>query len=271
MALEQSFGCALNERGGVPLLQWASWLRDNVPHGISTRLGGVSRPPYQWLNVGDTVGDAPGAVRANRLKLAAALGDMRRPIVFARQVHGSGVCVVSGAPLPGEEPVEADALVSDCEDVYLGVTVADCVPVLLYDPVRRVVAAVHAGWRGLDAGVLTAAVAKMTEAFGSEPRRVEAAIGPHIGVCCYEIGDELVGKFGSVVRAIRTDSSGRRFLSLARVAQHQLRDAGLEPANVNLSAPCTSCFVESYYSYRAEGGRTGRFAAVIGLEALADG
>lgn len=270
MALEQSFGCALNERGGVPLLQWAAWLRDNVPHGISTRLGGVSRPPYQWLNIGDAVGDAPAAVRANRLKLAAALGNMRRPMVFARQVHGAGVHVVSDLPSPGEEPVEADALVSNRQDVYLGVTVADCVPVLLYDPVRRAVAAVHAGWRGLDAGVLAATVARMADSFGSEPRDVEAAIGPHIGVCCYEVGEDLANRFATVVRAVRTDTSGRQYLSLARVAQHQLQGAGLQPDNVNLSAPCTSCFVESYYSHRAEGGRTGRFAAVIGLEAAAD-
>jgi YfiH family protein len=266
MALETSFGCEISERGGVPLLQWPAWLREGAPHGITTRHGGVSREPYASLNLGDHVGDVPGAVAANRAKLGAALGDMRRPRVFVRQVHGGDVRVVTQPPAPGEEPPEADALFTDRTDVFLALCFADCMPVLFFDPVQRAVGVAHAGWRGLQGGILENTVRAMTEAFGTDPKTLQAAIGPHIGVCCYEVGDDVAKHFEDVPRAVRTDEQGRKFLNLTRVARRQLDGAGLNPEHVNISAPCTSCFVDAYFSHRAEGGRTGRFAAIIGLE-----
>jgi YfiH family protein len=267
MALEASFGCEITERGGVPLLQWAAWLREGVSHGITTRHGGVSRAPYASLNLGDHVGDVAGAVAANRAKLGAALGDMRRPRVFARQVHGAQVHVVDALPAPGDEPPEADALVTNRTDVFLALCFADCMPVLFYDRARRAVGVAHAGWRGLQAGVLENTVRKLTEAYGVSPATLEVAIGPHIGVCCYEIGPEVASRFSETTRAVRTDAQGRTFLNLTRVARARLDRAGVPLANVSISAPCTSCFVDAYFSHRAEG-TTGRIAAAIGLEPL---
>ncbi len=267
MALEVSFGCSIRERGGVPLLQWDAWLRDGVPHAITTRHGGVSRAPYASLNLGDHVGDAPGAVMANRAKLRAALGDMRRPLAVARQVHGGRVEVVRDKPAPNTEPPEADALVTDRADIYLALFFADCVPVLFYNPKRRAVGVAHGGWRGLAAGVLANTVETMRAAYDVDPATLEAAIGPHIGVCCYEVSPDVAERFADVPRAIRTDEEGRSFLNLARVARMRLDQAGLLIENVSISAPCTSCFVDAYFSHRVEN-PTGRIAAAIGLEPL---
>ena len=264
MALELSFGCAVQEKAGTSLLQWAAWLREGVPHGITTRDGGVSRAPYASLNLGDNVGDAPGAVVANRAKLGAALGDMRRARVFPRQVHGAGVFVVRDLPTPGDPPPEADALITNRMDVFIAVTVADCVPVLFLDPIRRAVGVAHGGWRGLEAGVLRNTVEAMRREYGTEPATLQAAIGPHIGVCCYEVGEDVAARFAGIPRALREDKEGRRYLNLGRVARAELSAAGLDPEYVSISAPCTSCFVDAYFSHRAEG-ITGRFAAIVGL------
>lgn len=264
MALELSFGCAVQEKAGISLLQWASWLREGVPHGVTTRDGGLSRTPYSSLNLGDTVGDVPGAVVANRAKLGAALGDMRRPRVFARQVHGADVFIVRDLPRTGDSPPEADSLVTNRTDVFIGVTIADCVPVLFFDPIRRAVGVAHAGWRGLEAGVLRNTVEAMAREFRSEAPTLQAAIGPHIGVCCYEVGEDVAARFAEIPRAVRVDKDGRRYLDLGRVARAQLTAAGLNPEYVSTSAPCTSCFVDAYFSHRAEG-VTGRFAAIVGL------
>lgn len=266
MALEASFGCEINERGGVALMQWRAWLREGIPHGITTRQGGVSKEPYHSLNLGDHVGDLSGAVAANRAKLGAALGDMRRHRVFARQVHGGKVHQVTDLPSPDEAPPEADALITDRSDVFLALCFADCMPVLFFDPIHRAVGVAHGGWRGLEAGILRNTVHAMAEAFGTNPATLQAAIGPHIGVCCYAVGPEVTEPFRDVPRAIRVDEEGRTFLNLLRVARHGLDGAGLNPEYVNISAPCTSCFVETYFSHRAESGQTGRFAAMIGLE-----
>lgn len=264
MSLELSFGCSVQERAGLSLLQWASWLRDAVPHGITTREGGVSRGPYASLNLGDNVGDAAGAVIANRAKLGAALGDMRRPRIFPRQVHGAEVYVVKELPRQGDPPPEADALITNRLDVFIGVTVADCVPVLFYDPIRRAVGAAHAGWRGLEAGVLRNTVEVMAREYGTSASTLQAAIGPHIGVCCFEVSEDVSARFEGVLKAVRRDKEGRLFVDLGRVARARLSEAGLNPDYISTSAPCTSCFVDAYYSHRAEGS-TGRFAAVVGL------
>jgi YfiH family protein len=269
LSLELSFGCSVQERAGISLLQWASWLREAVPHGITTREGGVSRGAYASLNLGDNVGDVPGAVIANRAKLGAALGDMRRPRVFPRQVHGTDVHVVKDLPRPGDPPPEADALITNRMDVFIGVTVADCVPVLFYDPIRRAVGAAHAGWRGLEAGVLRNTVEAMQREYGIVAATLQAAIGPHIGVCCYEVSEDVAGRFEGILKAVRHDKEGRLYVDLGRVARAQLSEAGLNPDYVSTSAPCTSCFVDAYYSHRAEG-TTGRFAAIVGLAEMVD-
>lgn len=164
-----------------------------VRHGFFGRPGGVSEGPYAALNVGLRSGDRPERVLENRRRAAAALGAPLERLCVARQVHGRH-CLTLDAPLEPTAPPEADALVTTRPDLVLGVTSADCAPVLLADPAAGVVGAAHAGWRGALAGVLEAVVAAMVAA-GADPARVTAVVGPCIGRRSYEVGPELRARF----------------------------------------------------------------------------
>ena len=161
-------------------------------HAFSTRLGGVSAGIYASLNLGSTRGDDPDCVRENYRRFFAAIGadaDMTQ-VAMSNQVHGDVVRPVTSADrkrdLYDPEGYEADGLVTDLPGVSLVIFGADCLPILLYDPVRRVVAAVHAGWRGTAIGIVTRAVEKMRDVYGSAPADILAAIGPGISKCCFE-------------------------------------------------------------------------------------
>lgn len=259
MALDTSFGCAINQRAGIPLLQWAAWLRAGILHGITTREGGVSQPPWDTLNLSADVGDDPAAVRINRIKLAAALGDMKRPVVFANQVHGARVARIDAPP---GASFEADGLITDKRDLFIAVLVADCVPILFLDAAKLVVGVAHAGWRGLAEDVPGTVVRAMRDEYGSIPSDIQAAVGPHIGPCCYTVGPEVADIFRDIPRAVKEDDPLR--LDLGRIAKRRLADAGLLPENVQISSPCTACFSDAYFSHRNQN-PTGRFAAVIGI------
>lgn len=222
-------------------------LAAELPHGaralFSTRRGGASRGPFASLNLGRTVpgdagGDDPAAVAENRARLAAAAGVELR---LARQVHGAALST-DDAPL-----AEADGQVTARAGVGAAVLVADCLPVAVAGP--RGVAMLHAGWRGLAAGVLAHGV----RALGTGP--LAAAIGPGIGVCCFEVGDEVREALAGHEGARR----GRN-LDLKRIARRQLREAGVEEvADCDL---CTCCEPGLFFSHRRDGERTGRQAGV---------
>ena len=150
-------------------------------------------------------------------------------------------------------------------------TFADCLPILLVDPHRPVVGIAHAGWRGTVAGISPAVVAAMAEAFGSDPREMLATIGPGIGSCCYEVGREVILEFaeklGDVRPHVRIDQERRHFLNLASANRQLLLEAGLRDDHIQLDTLCTACRTDVLYSHRYENGRTGRFAAIIGIRA----
>jgi hypothetical protein len=186
-----------------------------------------------------------------------------------RQVHGAVVAVVDGAA-PAVPPPEADALVTHRPGTALAVVTADCVPVLLADPVSGAVGAVHAGWRGTAANIAGAAVAAMADRWGVPPARLTAAIGPSIGACCYEVGDELEGAFvaaGHDARALAAwfnrDDRGRLRLDLWTANRDLLVAAGLRPRQVHVAGLCTKTHLEWFESYRAEGPNAGRMVAII--------
>ena len=228
-----------------------------VRAGFSTRGGGVSRPPYDALNLGYAVGDDPSAVDRNRAGLERWAG---APVAYATQVHGTGIVVLTQPPTPGSTSVgEADALVSVSPDVAVAVLVADCVPVLLADPEAGVVAAVHAGRRGLVAGVVEAAVATMVEQ-GASVRRVRAAIGPAIAGQSYEVPAELQDEVVSVVPQTRaTTSWGTPALDLPAGVAAVLAAAGVEHVTQLARDTWTD---PALFSFRRSQ-RTGRFAGVV--------
>lgn len=225
-------------------------------HGCFTRKGGVSRGPYQGLNAGGAVGDAASAVDANRRAILAESGG--RELVLLSQVHGNAVHVHTGADVG---PVEADALVTDCPGAMLTILTADCQAVVLADPKKRVVANVHAGWRGSVARVLSATVSVMTERFGCCPEDLLAGIGPSLGPCCAE----FVHHKTELPKAFWAHRVGFNHFDFWTISRDQLCGAGLRAANITAGQLCTRCDEEHYYSYRRNH-TTGRMATVIGIK-----
>jgi len=246
-------------------------------HAFSTRQGGVSREPFATLNLGMTVGDEPAAVAENRERFFGGLGLRPEQIVRVRQVHGREVLVVTAAlaARPGfprllaEEGVAADALVTDRPGVALAVSTADCTPILLFDPVHRAVAAVHAGWPGTAKRVAVEALLAMRRSYGSDPADCLAAIGPSIRGCCYEVDGPVTEAMASALphweRYAVPTRPGHWRLDLARVNRALLEGAGLPGAQIEDLGFCTGCRTDLFFSHRAERGRTGRMASVIML------
>jgi YfiH family protein len=231
-------------------------LGPGVTAAVTTRAGGVSGGPYASLNLGPHVGDRPAAVRANREAVAARLG---LPVVYVNQVHGADVATVTGAEREGL--ADADALVTAVPGVALAVMVADCLPILLADAVAGVVAAVHAGRRGLAVGVVPAALEAMLR-LGAGPSDVRAYLGPAICGACYEVGEALRDEAAAAVpEAAGTTSWGTPSIDLAAGARAQLLAAGV--GRVDVAGQCTR-EDDRFFSYRRDGA-TGRFAGVVAL------
>jgi hypothetical protein len=224
----------------------------------------VSRGPYATLNLGHTVGDDEEAVEENHRRALNPLGLKPIDVVSPWQVHGAAVDVV-GPEHRGTVRPETDALVTAAPEVPILMRFGDCTPVLLCDPVRRVIAMAHAGWRGVVAGVVEACLRAMTERLGCRPRDIQAAIGPTIGPCCYEVGTDVARRIAeacppgaAVVRRV----NGRVYADLPGGVEAQLRAGGV--GQVEQAGLCTSCRVDEFFSHRAEEGETGRFGVVIG-------
>lgn len=201
---------------------------------------------------------------------AAAVGCAVDVLHRVRQVHGAAVRVVAAAEPDGALRPEADALVTATAGQALAVVTADCVPILLADPISGAVGVVHAGWRGTAADVAAATVRALTREYGVEPSRIVAAIGPSIGACCYDVGEELLDAFaaaghGEAARAawFARGSDGRLRLDLWAANRALLVRAGLLPANVHVAGLCTKTHLTWFESYRAEGAAAGRLAAII--------
>lgn len=230
------------ERDGV---RWLEADLGGARAAFSTRLGGVSEPPFDSLNLGLLTEDEEEAVIENRRRLAAALGFDPEQIVFARQVHGTDL-----VHHPRENVgVEADGHVVSRPGIAPIVFVADCLPVALHGPGG--LAMVHAGWRGLAGGILAAAAAAV--------EATRAAIGPGIGPCCYEVGEEVLAAFADL-----EDVAEGRMLDLPEVARQLLARAEVE--QVEAAGLCTSCEAELFYSHRRDAGRTGRQAGLAWIE-----
>jgi len=238
-----------------------------LTHGLFTRLGGHSPAPWASLNTGHTVGDDPQAVDANHRLICRALDIEQGDIVSPHQVHSASVRIV-GAEHRGQVCPETDALVSAQPDVFLMLRFADCVPILLYDPCHQVAAVAHAGWRGTLAGIAGATVRVMVDAFGCHPADLIAGIGPAIGPCCYQVGRDVAAAFGQTPHLLRQSGDGHWQLDLWAANQEQLNRSGV--GQVDIAGICTACHTDEWFSHRAEGGRTGRWGALLGLRALAN-
>lgn len=244
--------------------------REGFANAFSTRGGGVSPFPEASLNLAGFDQDSAENIRENRRRFLSLL-EGRWTLAACWQVHGRDVRVVRDASDARNESERCDALMTDLPGVLLGVKTADCVPVILGDARTGACAAVHAGWRGTLAGIVTHALARLSQEFGTKPEDVRAAIGPAALGCCYEVGAEVIEAFRSEFKnadALFTPTSeGRALVDLHRANLEQLTESGVAPERVHALPLCTMCRPEEFFSYRRDRklhGRTGRLLSVIG-------
>jgi polyphenol oxidase len=241
---------------------WRPLAASHVVAAFTTRRGGVSEPPYHALNLGRSTEDAATAVETNRARVLVALGLDPARLATAGQVHGRVVKQVTEPGLQGE----CDALVTRVPGIALAVSGADCLPILFAAP--GVVAAAHAGWRGVAAGVPLAALEAVMALAGGPAHRVDVHFGPGIRSCCYEVGPEVAERFpGETVRQV--GSSLR--LSVPDAARAQLLAHGVDAARLFDTGACTACEPAWYFSHRRDRGRTGRQWGLIALTAAGEG
>ncbi len=252
-----------------------------IRHGISTRHGGISDPPYDSLNLGFSTLDDEECVAENRSNFARALGITSVELTTAHLTHGSDVAVFD-ATTPDDWPrawhpvragsrrftwvFEADAVISNVTGLTFLLTAADCTPIFFLDRLRGVVGAAHAGWRGTARGIAGHVVRHMTRSFGTYPADLVAGIGPSMGPCCYTVGREVVDAFetfGTRPALVANGDSVR--LDLWESNRVQLQAAGVPSDSIETMGLCTGCHVSDFFSHRAEQGRTGRMAGAIGL------
>lgn len=227
----------------------------------STRHGGVSTGPYSSLNLGGTQ-DSPDNIRANNHIFFNALGVPFENVAKSHQVHGVDILVVSKAGR-----YEAyDALITNVKGIQLAVTIADCTPILIYDPVSGAVAAIHAGWRGTAGRIVELTVAAMQEQYGTQPSDCIGYVGTCIDECSFEVGEDVAIHFDDQYK--RWDGRlGKFFVDLKTANRGQLIHSGLKPENVAVSPYSTVINNEDYFSHRLEKGITGRLLATIGRKA----
>jgi YfiH family protein len=268
---------------GLDVVQVAGWERYGwLRHGFSTRSGGVStvyadESGAGELNVGWTKEDDPAAVAENRRRLVRAAGEGTEfKLVTVRQVHGVAVRRVGQEAFAGsletsegKAVFEGDGLMTGVSGVLLGIQTADCVPVGVVDVRQRVVAAFHAGWRGTVARIAEQGVSAMGSEYGSQTEDLVAAVGPSIGVCCYEVGDEVKGQFGQAFGYGDELFRGMR-LDLWEANRRQLEAAGVPAERIAVVGECTACARNEdgrrrYFSHRDEKGFAGRMLSLVGV------
>ena len=270
----------------VPAFSQIPWLI----HGFSTRPGGASTiNGERVLNLGFTEWDSRDNVRENRARFQSTLDAESLTLAPLLQFHSDSILLFEAA---AKEPCRADASITNTPGLLLAVQTADCVPILLVDPNKRAIAAVHAGWRGTLQRILTKTIGRMHMEFGSEPADLLAAIGPSIGPCSYEVGTEVAAAFSAKFAnaaewfdELRTGDEPnplqwlnmmppghqppprKVLLDLRKANRAQLLEAGVHKQDIFVSDLCTACRTDLLFSYRKEGPQSGRLMAVIGIRA----
>jgi YfiH family protein len=269
-----------------------AWQLPGLSHGFMSREGGVSGGAYATFNLADWIDDDPAPVAENWRRWHAAYPGMKPACL--NQIHGNQVQILDETYLnsafpfpsgqgageaangglqsgPGVRSLTADGIVTRTPGVALCIFTADCVPILLVDPINRVVAALHAGWRGVLADIAAVGVRAMV-AQGARPELIRAALGPSIGICCFEVDNDLAERFVAEVpgsdRHTRPGRSGKAYLDLRAIVQNQLMNAGVDASQIISIGPCTKCANDRYFSRRASGGAiSGLQMSFIGFKA----
>jgi len=247
----------LTKVNGISFLQFPNLISfPKLRHGVFTRNGGFSKEPYSSLNLSLSVGDDEWAIKRNRSLVSMCMDNGE--LVFTRQMHDADVIVVSGV---NSFPFVGDALVSDLENRMLAIKIADCQSVLMFDPVRTVVANVHSGWKGSIKNVIGSTIDAMTERFGCKPSDIFAGISPSLGPCCAE----FINYKSEIPEQFWKYRDSANHFDFWRISMDQLCSADVMPENIYSSGICTKCNTDLFFSYRGEK-TTGRFVSVIGMK-----
>ncbi|MBI3397929.1 MAG: peptidoglycan editing factor PgeF [Deltaproteobacteria bacterium] len=234
-------------------------------HGFFSRLGGISKPPFASLNFDIRDGDAVDNIEHSKTVAGRLFGFDTSRLLTINQVHGSDVLTIDNLvkDISGLSKTSADAIITNQCGIAIGVLTADCVPILLADPVKKVVGVIHAGWRGTVKTVVQKAIDTMVKQFGSDTVAILSAIGPSIGQCCYKVDEVVIREFG--VRSLEfkgnefIEKQGNKWgLGLKRANFIQLLNMGILEKNISVENLCTSCRNDLFFSYRADGKITGR-------------
>lgn len=301
------------QRENACFLQFNQFLPfPEISHGVFTRLGGYSTFPYQGLNASYSTGDGFDNVVRNRLTVLEALDISTYPCATLWQVHGADVATLDTEQevwddwrtdwahrsyFLGEQELvwttkarrKADAIITRQTGVALALSFADCTPLLFYDPVQRVIAMAHGGWRGTARGIALATVEAMSARFDCQPRNILAGVAPSIGACCYEVtervrdlyaGEEQFDEMHTLERYRKLVRESAVFstrqlpdrtslrLDIRETNRNQLLMAGLRPEHIEMSGICTGCRTDLFFSHRVEQGKTGRFPVILALKQI---
>ena len=254
------------KKNSIPYLQSEIFTRcDFLDHAFCTRHGGASREDYKSLNVSYREGDDVFRVRQNWSTLARSFAIPLDRFLVLNQVHGDEILVVEtgDAHLSSPSELSYDAVVTNRRGLAVCIKTADCVPVFIVDRAKKVIAAVHAGWRGTALAVSAKVLRLMYERYGSRPRDILAAIGPSIGLCCYEVDDVTAEAFSTQRHKEyflfpNTAKSNKWMVDLPEANRRQILDCGIPEAHIESSGYCTMCNSDLFFSHRGSGGITGR-------------
>lgn len=273
-----SFSLKYGGKGNLWIGQFSVFPEDLFIHGVSTRHGGFSKGDFDSLNLGMHVNDGVLEVWENRSDFCEALEVEPSDLVTCEQVHGDNVVKVTredagkGACNYETAIKETDALITNERNLPLMLFFADCTPIMIADPVKKVIGVAHGGWKGTVSYIAIKTVGAMIREYGCKPEDMVASVGPAIGPCCYEVGDEVAEQFRKSfpemekeILAPSPEHKGKFQLNLWRCNELQLQSVGLKKENIDSAEVCTACNNKQFFSYRADKGKTGRIGALLCL------
>lgn len=251
------------------IYQFETFDESIVGHGFFGRKGGISPAPWASLNQGGGLGDSRENVIENRKRTFESFGRRVESLYDVWQVHSADIAMTdSPRPLDADH-VKADAIITTNPEVTLFMRFADCVPILMYDPQKKIIATVHAGWQGTVKKIVEKTVSCLVEKFAVDPSSIVAGIGPSIGPCHYQVGEEVAAnvkrEFPEDYQFLIHEKQNGLYLDLWKTNELQLRNKGVK--SVEVAEICTACDTDTWFSHRAEYGQTGRFAAALFLKA----
>ena len=237
---------------------------DFLVHAFCTRRGGASQDEYASLNMSFHEGDEDSSVLQNWGRLAAAFAIPLEQFLVVNQVHKDNIFVINpyGGYFSSRAELDYDAIVTDRVNVAICIKTADCVPVLISDRIKKIIAVVHGGWRGTALGITAKAIRLLQDKYGSTPEHILAAIGPSIGKCCYQVDSVVADSFnkqkGHEHFLLAGTGKNKWMLDLAEANRRQILDGGVPQENIEVSDRCTRCNQDVFFSHRGAGGITGR-------------